>query len=92
MATKKKTSRKKTTSKKKTQKKTKTKSKYTTVSIPTTLANKLKEKLKETGFKNLSDYVTYILREVLAEWENEEELSQDEEELIKERLRALGYL
>ncbi len=90
MATKKKTSRKKTTSKKKTQKKTK--SKYTTVSIPTTLANKLKEKLKETGFKNLSDYVTYILREVLAEWENEEELSQDEEELIKERLRALGYL
>lgn len=90
----KKTSKKKTVKKKTTkrsQKKTKSK-KYTTVSIPTTLANKLKEKLKETGFKNLSDYVTHILHEVLAEWEKEERLDKDEEELIKERLRALGYL
>ena len=67
--------------------------KYTTVSIPTTLANKLKKKLKETGFKNLSDYVAYLLREVLTDWEKgETKLSKKEEELIKERLKALGYL
>ena len=67
--------------------------KYTTVSIPTTLANKLKKKLKETGFKNLSDYVTYLLREVLTDWDKEEtKLNKNEEKLIKERLKALGYL
>ena len=67
--------------------------KYTTVSIPATLANKLKKKLKETGFKNLSDYVTYLLREVLTDWDKEEtKLNKDEEKLIKERLKALGYL
>ncbi len=73
-------------------KKTTSRKKYTTVSIPVTLANKLKKKLKETGFKNLSDYVTYILREVLSDWEKGGELNKEEEELIKERLRALGYL
>jgi len=39
--------------------------------------------------------VTYVLRELLASMEEEgagEALTKEEEEKIKERLRALGYL
>ncbi len=71
------------------------KKKYTTVSIPVQLYEKIKKRIEGTGFTSVSDYVTYVLREVLAsleEEEKEEVFSKEEEEKIKERLRALGYL
>ncbi|MBO8175064.1 MAG: CopG family transcriptional regulator [Thermococcus sp.] len=69
--------------------------KYTTVSIPKPLYEKIKKRIEGTGFTSVSDYVTYVLREVLAsleEEEKEEVFSEEEEEKVKERLRALGYL
>ncbi|WP_297477040.1 ribbon-helix-helix domain-containing protein [Thermococcus sp.] len=68
--------------------------KYTTVSIPKPLYEKIKARIEGTGFTSVSDYVTYVLREVLASLEEEEEdvFSEEEEEKVKERLRALGYL
>ncbi|HHF59100.1 MAG TPA: CopG family transcriptional regulator [Thermoplasmatales archaeon] len=69
--------------------------KFTTISIPTALAEKIKKKIEGTGFHSLSSYVTYVLRELLASMEEEgagEALTKEEEEKIKERLRALGYL
>ena len=69
--------------------------KYTTVSIPIQLYEKIKQRIEGTGFTSVSDYVTYVLREVLAsleEEEKEEAFSKEEEEKVKERLRALGYL
>ena len=69
--------------------------KYTTVSIPTVLYKKIKKRIEGTGFTSVSDYVTYVLREVLASLEEEEKqraFSKEEEEKVKERLRALGYL
>jgi len=69
------------------------KGKYTTVSIPTPLAEKIKKRIEGTGFNSISSYVTYVLRELLANMEEEEEVfSKEDEEKIKERLRALGYL
>lgn len=67
--------------------------KVTTVSIPTPLFSKIEERIKGTGFTSVSSYVTYVLREVVSE-EGEEEVpfSKEEEERVKERLRALGYL
>ncbi len=70
--------------------------KYTTVSIPHSLHERLEKLIsKKTGFKSVSDYVTYVLREVVAMHETRETpepfTSQDVEE-IKERLKALGYL
>ena len=70
--------------------------KYTTVSIPTTLHLRLQKLIAErTGFKSVSDYVTYVLREVVAMHETKETpepfTSQDVDE-IKARLQALGYL
>ena len=68
--------------------------KYTTVSIPTPLAEKIKKRIEGTGFTSISSYVTYVLREVIASMEEDEEevFSKEDEEKVKERLRALGYL
>ncbi|NPA76055.1 MAG: CopG family transcriptional regulator [Euryarchaeota archaeon] len=67
--------------------------KYTTVSIPTTLFKKIERRIKGTGFTSVSSYVTYVLREIIAEDEvPEEPFSKEDEERVKERLRALGYL
>lgn len=70
--------------------------KYTTVSIPIPLANKIKTHMEGTGFSSLSSYVTYVLRQVVSSLEEEERqkdsFSKEDEEKVKERLRALGYL
>jgi Arc/MetJ-type ribon-helix-helix transcriptional regulator len=69
--------------------------KHTTVSIPTTLFNRIKKLIKDTGFTSVSDYVTYVLREVVAMHEHEkfsEPFTPEDVERIKEKLRSLGYL
>jgi len=69
---------------------------YTTVSIPKPLADKVKERMKGTGFSSVSSYVTYVLRQVLSSIESEEKSKQaftkDEEDKVKQRLRDLGYI
>ena len=65
------------------------------IKIPKEIYEKIEERIKDTEFKSVSEYVTYVLREVLAsleEEEAEEVFSEEEEEKVKERLRALGYL
>ena len=70
--------------------------KFTTISIPTRLAEKIKKRIKGTGFHSLSSYATYVLREVLSGVEDEEgddeAFSKEDEEKVKDRLRSLGYL
>ncbi|MHA1671280.1 MAG: CopG family transcriptional regulator [Promethearchaeota archaeon] len=69
---------------------------YTTVSIPKPLAEKVKERMKGTGFSSVSSYVTYVLRQVLSSIESEEKSKQaftkEEEDKVKQRLRDLGYI
>ena len=64
------------------------------VNIPDELYEKIEQRIKETEFNSVDEYVTYVLKEVLASLEEEEEevFSEEEEEKVKERLRALGYL
>ena len=68
----------------------------TSVSIPTSLYKKIEERVKVTEFKSVSDYVTFVLREVLRDIEDNKEekqgLTKEDEERVKKRLRALGYL
>ena len=68
--------------------------KFTTVSIPRPLFKKVQERIKGTGFTSVSSYVTYVLREIVAEEgeEAEEAFSKEDEERVKARLRALGYI
>jgi len=69
---------------------------YSTVSIPKPLVNKIKERMKGTGFSSVSSYVTYVLRQVLSSIEQEERskeaFTKEEEEKVKQRLRDLGYI
>ena len=67
--------------------------KFTTVSIPTPLFRKIEERIKGTGFTSVSSYVTYVLREVISEEEDDDQpFSEEDEQRVKDRLRALGYL
>jgi len=67
--------------------------KFTTVSIPTPLFKKVEERIRGTGFTSVSSYVTYVLREIVAEEEEPEEaFTKEDEERVKARLRALGYI
>jgi len=71
----------------------KDKNKFTSVSIPTPLFEKVKERIKGTGFTSVSSYVGYVLREILSEDDDDNEpFSQEDEERVKDRLRSLGYL
>ncbi|MEM0117554.1 MAG: hypothetical protein QXV32_03830 [Conexivisphaerales archaeon] len=70
--------------------------KYTTVSIPLNLHRRIEKLLEgKTGFKSVSDYVTYVLREVVAMHETRqipEPFSVEDLTELKRRLAALGYM
>lgn len=66
--------------------------KFTSVSIPTFLFEKAKEKSERSGFPSVSAYVGYILREIMSEKGESDELVSKDAELVKNRLRSLGYI
>ncbi len=66
--------------------------KYTTVSIPTPLFEKIQQKIKDTGFTSVSDYVTFVLREILAHSNDTDAFTEEDEKKVKDRLKSLGYL
>ena len=71
------------------------KKKFTTVSIPTLLFKKVKERIRSTGFTSVSGYVTYVLREIVAEEDEagtEVPFTKHDKERVRDRLRALGYI
>jgi len=71
------------------------KTRYTTVSIPVTLYNRIKKIIEGTGFTSVSQYVTYVLREVVAAHEEAaqaEPFTEEDKERILEKLKKLGYI
>ena len=64
------------------------------INISRSLYEKAKDYIeKHGGFSNVEELVEFVLNEVLAEeFEETKVYSEEEEEKIKERLRALGYL
>ena len=66
---------------------------FKNVSIPTILYKKIEEKIKGSEIKSVASYATKVLRESLSKEESApDELSKEDEEKVKERLKALGYL
>ena len=68
---------------------------YTTISIPKPLAEKLKERLKDTSINTLSNYTTYILRMILLSSEmrkGSKAFTKEDEDELKKRLSAMGYI
>jgi Arc/MetJ-type ribon-helix-helix transcriptional regulator len=66
---------------------------FTNVPIPTSLHKKIEKFIKGTEFLSVSDYAAKALRESFSKGEGAAEvLGKDEEEKVKERLKALGYI
>ncbi len=66
---------------------------FTTVEIPTDLYDQLEEKIKNTEVLSVADFITTLLKEKLSKDQEEtDSLSSEDEEKVKERLKALGYM
>jgi hypothetical protein len=65
------------------------------VFLPADIYLRLEERVRATEFTSVEEYVTFVMEEILREDEEKKEelvYSEAEEEEIKKRLRALGYL
>ena len=63
------------------------------VTIPTSLYKKIEETIKGTEFTSVTSYIVKVLRENLYKAEESKEVfSKEDEEKVKERLKALGYI
>lgn len=63
------------------------------ISIPAELFKQIEEKIKDTDVASVQDYVIKVLKGSLTEGGKEDEgLSKEEEDKVKERLKALGYM
>jgi metal-responsive CopG/Arc/MetJ family transcriptional regulator len=65
-----------------------------TIKIPRTLYNSLKKQINETGFNSVTDFIVYLLRDIVASGRVDKDIALTKEEigLIKKRLKTLGYL
>ena len=65
-----------------------------TIKIPRPLYNNLKFLIEDSGFNSVNDFIVYILRDIASNTkiDSEDQLSKEEIETRKERLRNLGYL
>lgn len=64
------------------------------VKISKELYEKAKKFVEESGgeFKNVEEFIEFVLKEVLEEEGEQPVYTPEEEEEIKKRLRALGYI
>jgi len=65
-----------------------------TLELPRTLYDSALQKAKEAGFQSLSEFFIFILEQLIEEGESPSDtvFSPEEEKIVKERLRSLGYI
>jgi hypothetical protein len=66
-----------------------------TIKIPRPLYNSLKALIEDSGFNSVNDFIVYVLRDIASVTSTDTEsgqLKKEEIDLIKEKLRNLGYL
>jgi len=66
-----------------------------TLKIPGELYDKLSDLIEGTGFRSVTEFATYVLRDVAAGGKLDRKppgLTEQEVEAIRQRLRALGYI
>ena len=64
----------------------------TIISIPSLLSQKIKNQITNTDFNSVSEYTTFILRQILMKTEEGMKLTEKDEEKIKYQLKKIGYL
>jgi len=65
-----------------------------TIKIPRPLYNRVQQLIDDSGFNSPTDFIVYVLRDVLSERGvvNAERFTPEELAAIKDKLRRLGYL
>lgn len=65
-----------------------------TIKIPRPLYSKVQQLIDGSGFNSATDFIVYVLRDVLSEAgrESHDEFSPEELNAVKQRLKSLGYL
>jgi len=65
-----------------------------TIKIPRHLYAKIQQLIIESGFNSPTDFIVYVLRDVLSETGTDAsgEFSTEELKILKQKLRNLGYL
>ena len=67
-----------------------------TIKIPRNLYNNLKVLIGDSGFDSVTDFVVYVLRDIAStpkiSIQDDRLWDKQEVELVKEKLRQLGYL
>jgi len=65
-----------------------------TIKIPRPLFQSLSQIIQGSGFNSVTEFIVYILRDLVSSrsMKKEPSLSKDEIEMIKKRLKSLGYL
>ncbi len=74
--------------------------KKVTIKIPGTLYNRLTETIAGSGFNSVTDFIVYVLRDLVStksqiketKQADESSLTANEVEAIRKRLKSLGYL
>ncbi len=61
------------------------------VKLPEKLYKEARAKAEEAGFNTIDEFIVFVLEQLLGE-EEPTELTEEDEEKVKERLRALGYI
>lgn len=61
-----------------------------TITIPAELYKKIEERLKTSEFSSVDEFILNKMNEILEE--TKESLTEEDEEKVKERLKALGYM
>lgn len=62
------------------------------IEIPSRIIDKIKEKIKNSEFKTIEEYIIFVLRNSLIDAGVKSTLDPDEEKQVKETLKKLGYL
>jgi len=66
---------------------------FTPVEIPTDLYKQIEEKIKKSDVSSVADFIKTLLEDKLSIDQPEtDSLSSEDEEKVKERLKALGYM
>jgi Arc/MetJ-type ribon-helix-helix transcriptional regulator len=65
-----------------------------TIKIPRPLYDNLSEVINGSGFNSVTEFIVYVLRDILSSRsiKHEPSFSKDEIEIIRKRLKSLGYL
>lgn len=65
-----------------------------TLKIPRPIYDMIKEIIKPSGFSSVNEFVTFVLRDLVsrADAPLDAELTAREVDMIRKRLRGLGYL